>query len=300
MRGEMAKIREEFMGELSKMRQVNKKELNNTLAHIEEMHEDLALCKRALAMGADTSDNVEAKRIEVPKPKSFGGSCNAREVDNFLWGLDQYFGAIGITEEDAKIRTAALYLTDTAMLWWRRRRGDAEKGTCTITTFDDFTKELKRKFYPENADDEARARLRRLKHLGSIRDYIKDFINLVLEIPDLPDKDALLNFMDGFQPWAKTELRRRGLQDLATAIAMAESLIDYASLKESTGKPKEKNSSYTKGGGDKGQRKEEPRQENYSARSKDKGKQKETRSLGKPNNNKCFLCDGPHWARDCP
>ncbi|KAL9686597.1 hypothetical protein QQ045_030990 [Rhodiola kirilowii] len=25
------------------------------------------------------------------------------------------------------------------------------------------------------------------------------------------------------------------------------------------------------------------------------------RSLGKPNyNNKCFLCDGPHWAKDCP
>ena len=44
----------------------------------------------------------------------------------------------------------------------------------------------------------------------------------------------------------------------------------------------------------------EPRQDNYSARSKDKGKQKETRSSSKPNNNKCFFCDGPHWARDCP
>lgn len=300
LRGEMAKIREEFMGELIKMRQVHEKELNGTLARIEEMHEDLVLCKRALATGAGTSGIVEAKRIEVPKPKSFGGSRNACEVDNFLLGLDQYFGAVGITEDDAKIRTVTLYLTDTDMLWWRRRRGDVKKGECTIITFDDFTKELKRQFYPENAEDEARARLRRLKHSGSIHDYIKDFANLVLEIPDLPDKDALFNFMDGLQPWAKTELRRRGVQDLATAIAVAESLIDYTSPKESTGKPKEKNSSYAKGGGDKGQRKDEPRQDNYSARSKDKGKQKETRSSGKPNNNKCFLYDGPHWARDYP
>ena len=207
LRGEMARIREEFMGELTKMRQVHEKELNSTLARIEEMHGDLVLCKRALAIGAGTSGIVEAKRINVPKLKSFGGSRNAREVDNFLWGLDQYFGAVGITEDDAKIRTATLYLTDTAMLWWRRRRGDVEKGTCTITTFDDFTKELQRQFYLENAEDEARARLRRLKHSESIREYIKDFTNLVLEIPDLPDKDALFNFMDGLLPWAKTELR---------------------------------------------------------------------------------------------
>ncbi|KAL6139214.1 hypothetical protein ACLB2K_064491 [Fragaria x ananassa] len=168
LQGEMAKIREEFIRELTKMRQVHEKELSSTLARIGDMHGDLTLCKRALAMGADTS---------------------------------------GITEEDAKIRTTALYLTETAILWWRRRRGDVEKGTCTITNFDDFTKELKRQFYPENAEDEARACLRRLKHSESVRDYIKDFTNLVLEIPDFLNKDALFNFMDGLQPWTKTELR---------------------------------------------------------------------------------------------
>ncbi|KAL6137562.1 hypothetical protein ACLB2K_062854 [Fragaria x ananassa] len=106
------------------------KELNSTLACIEEMHGDLALCKCALVTGAGTSGIVEAKRIEVPKPKSFGGLRNAHEVDNFLWGLDQYFGVIGITEEDAKIKTVALYLTNIAMLWWKIRRGDVEKWRC--------------------------------------------------------------------------------------------------------------------------------------------------------------------------
>ncbi|KAL6189569.1 hypothetical protein ACLB2K_040956 [Fragaria x ananassa] len=71
LRGEMAKICEEFMGELTKICQVYKKELNSMLARIEEMHEDLPRCKRALAMGADTNSIVKVKRIEVPKPKSF-------------------------------------------------------------------------------------------------------------------------------------------------------------------------------------------------------------------------------------
>ena len=135
--------------------------------------------------------------------------------------------------------------------------------------------------------------------MGRIRDYIKDFINLVLKIPNLSNKDALFNFMDGLQSWAKTELRRRGVQDLATAIAVAEGLVDFSSPREST-KPKEKKSSYAKGGGDKIQRKEEPRRESYSARFKDKGKSRDMRSSDKPNDNKCFLCDGPHWARNCP
>ncbi|KAL4281386.1 hypothetical protein GQ457_03G039320 [Hibiscus cannabinus] len=254
-------------------------------------------------MVAGPSTTVETRRVEVPRPRTFGGSRNAQEVDNFLYGLDQYLGAVGIVEDASKIQTASLYLTDTAMLWWRRRRHDIEKGTCTISTFDDFKKELKRQFYPENAEDEARARLRRLKQSGNIRDYIKEFTNLVLEIPDLSDKDSLFNFMDGLQPWAKTELKRRGVQDLADAIAVAESLIDYTSHKEFTSKPKEQKEGQAKVWRDMNPRKETHR-DNTPLRHKEsspwKGKTKDAQGLRKPSSSKCFICDGDHWARQCP
>ncbi|KAL4353583.1 hypothetical protein GQ457_06G027510 [Hibiscus cannabinus] len=237
VRSEMGGIRDHLLGELSKLRDSLQKEVHNTQAQLEALQADVALCKRAMVTGPGTT--VETRRVEVPRPRTFGGSRNAQEVDNFLYGLDQYLGAVGIVEGALKIQTASLYLTDTAMLWWRRRRNDIEKGTCTISTFDDFKRELKRQFYPENAEDEARARLRRLKQSGSIRDYIKDFTNLVLEIPDLSDKDSLFNFMDGLQLWAKTELKRRGVQNLTDAIAKAESLVDYSNHKESTSKPKD-------------------------------------------------------------
>ncbi|KAL9687725.1 hypothetical protein QQ045_032132 [Rhodiola kirilowii] len=85
------------------------------------------------------------------------------------------------------------------MLWWRRRRGDIEKGTCTINTFADFTKDLKRQFYPEDAEEEAWSRLRNLKHRGSISKYVKDFKTLMLEIMDLSDKESVRYFKDGLQ-----------------------------------------------------------------------------------------------------
>ena len=49
----------------------------------------------------------------------------------------------------------------------------------------------------------------------------------MLEIPNMTKEELLLNFMDNLQGWAEWKLRRRGVQDLATAMAVMESLIDY-------------------------------------------------------------------------
>lgn len=66
---------------------------------------------------------------------------------------------------------------------------------------EDFTKELKRRFYPENVEGEARAKLRHLQHKeGNIRDYVKEFSELMLEITDMGEKDALFCFLDGLFP----------------------------------------------------------------------------------------------------
>ena len=83
-------------------------------------------------------------KVRVPEPKSYCGARNAKEIDNFIWSLEQYFKAIGVADHAKKIECASLYLQDTAMVWWRRRHGDIEKGTCTMDTWDDFKRELKR------------------------------------------------------------------------------------------------------------------------------------------------------------
>ncbi|KAI5652374.1 hypothetical protein M9H77_29561 [Catharanthus roseus] len=272
-REDLQALRDEFMAEVARLRDVHQREINSLLMQLEEARGDLALCKKAVLAGSTTS-TVEPRRVDIPKPKSFAGTRNAREVDNFLWGLEQYLDAVGIIEEGARIKSAALYLTDTTMLWWRRRQEDVKRGMCSITTFDDFKGELKRQFYPENAEEEACGRLRRLKHLGSIRDYVKDFTNL------------LFFFMDGLQTWAKIELRRRGVQDLATAIAIAE----------------KKKGSPNRGGGEhwRGNRKEDNRSQGQSPwKPKDKGKQKDNFDRSIPKRG-CFFCGELHWTRDCP
>ena len=152
--------------------------------------------------------------MEVPKPHTFSGNRDAKELDNFLWHMERYFEAIALTNEAAKVRTATLYLTDNATLWWRRRFLEIEKGTCTIDTCADFKREIKKHFYPEDVEYLARKKIKYLKHTGSIRDYVKEFSSLMLEALGMNEKTLLFEFMDNLQGWAEQELRRRGVRDL--------------------------------------------------------------------------------------
>ncbi|KZV42896.1 hypothetical protein F511_14804 [Dorcoceras hygrometricum] len=85
-------------------------------ACIEGMREDVNLCKR-VASNEGEGSHYRAPKVELPKPKSFGGKRDAKEVENFLWKMEVYFESLNMREEATKVRTATLYLTDTAMLW---------------------------------------------------------------------------------------------------------------------------------------------------------------------------------------
>nr|CAN70814.1 hypothetical protein VITISV_010240 [Vitis vinifera] len=212
----------------------------------QEVRQELAIYKAAVSVWVMATQ--EASRVEVPKLHRFSGKRDAKELDNFLWHMERYFEAIALTDEAAKVRTATLYLIDTATLWWRRRFADMEKGICTIETWEDFKREIKRQFYPEDVAYLARKNMRRLKHTGSIRDYVKEFSSLMLEIPNMTQEKLLFNFMDNLQGWAEQELRRRGVQDLATAMAIVESLTDYK--RGDSSKVESLEDSHAMGGGD--------------------------------------------------
>ncbi|RVW70687.1 hypothetical protein CK203_062025 [Vitis vinifera] len=136
------------------------------------------LAKVELAM-ADTREGVDliskawrrlrgsngaGTKVEVPKPHTFSGKRDAKELDNFLWHMKRNFEAITLTDEATMVRTATLYLTDNATLWWCQRCG-----------------------------------------LPSKKEY---------EVSQAHELNS----------WVEQELRRRGVQDLATTMAVAESL----------------------------------------------------------------------------
>ena len=87
-------------------------------------------------------NSSDAHRIDVPKPDTYNGTRNATIVDNFLFGLDQYFDTMGVRDEASKVGTAPIYLRGAAQLWWHRKHDEKGKGICTIDTWADFKQEL--------------------------------------------------------------------------------------------------------------------------------------------------------------
>ena len=87
---------------------------------MEKTEEELTVCKKALAHDVPSTSEVRTipSKIEVPRPKSFKGLRNAKELENFLWSMEQHFRALVINDEAMKIDVASLYLEDTAMVWW--------------------------------------------------------------------------------------------------------------------------------------------------------------------------------------
>ena len=114
----------------------------------------------------------------------------------------------------------------------------------------------------------------------------------------MTEDELLFNFIDNLQGWAKQELRHRGVQDLGTAMALAESLMDYK--REDSSKFECSKDSHAEGGGDEGARDHSVAKMGSSKMPNVReGKGKVERKEFTPKI-KCFLCDGPHWAQDCP
>ena len=90
--------------------------------------------------------------------------------------------------------------------------------------------------------------MRKLAQHREVKEHVREFSELMLQISYLGENEAFFSFMDGLKPWAKQELQRRGVKDFTKAMIVAESLIEL----------KKSNSMKTKGkgGGDKdGQKK---------------------------------------------
>ena len=219
--------------------------------------------------------------------------------------MEQFFQVAHVAEGE-KVEITSMYLTGDAKLWWRTRvEDDKESGRPQITTWETLKKEIKDQFLPSNVSWMARESLKRLKQMGTVRDYVKDLSSLMLDIKNMSDDDKLFNFMYGLQGWAQTELRRQGVRDLPTAMAAADCLVDYKlgntvptqkAKSEGNKKAKFEGKNHIKAGW-KNLKGKAPGEQVAVTKLIEKGG-KTTQPANRPTG--CFICTGPHRARDCP
>ncbi|KAL5825619.1 hypothetical protein ACOSQ3_021682 [Xanthoceras sorbifolium] len=127
------------------------------------------------------------------------------------------------------------------------------------------------------------------------KQYVKEFSSLMLDIQNMSEEDKLFNFMSGLQTWVQAELRRQGVKDIPLAMAAAEGLVDFRISSSSPSVDKKKSVDGKKG-----------KNKDWKKKADGKKKKDSEFTMGKDQNqNKskmqgCFICNGPHRARDCP
>ena len=142
--------------------------------------------------------------------------------------MEQYLWTMRTSSEEEKVSLATMYLRGDAKLWWRVKCEDVKAGLCHVDTWEDLRKELEAQFLPENVGEMARRKLRDLRQTGTIREYVKAFAAIMLDLRGMDEADKLFQFKEGLQPWARNELQRRGVKDLAAAQATVERLEDFS------------------------------------------------------------------------
>uniref|UniRef100_A0A803PL58 Uncharacterized protein n=1 Tax=Cannabis sativa TaxID=3483 RepID=A0A803PL58_CANSA len=190
---------------------------------------DVAVIKREITnlLQGTESYSAHSSKIKVPKPKAFNGSRNLKELEDFLWDVEQYFKAVRISDVD-RVTITSMYLYGDGKLWWRTRmEEDTRLGRPNIETWDVLKKELKDQFLRGNTAWIAPESLKKLKHTGSVRAYAKEYSSLLLDIKNMSEEDKMFNFLSGLKPCAQAELRRQAVTHLPLAIVAAEKFVDY-------------------------------------------------------------------------
>jgi hypothetical protein len=109
---------------------------------------ELMVIKKAIKGTPSGGENQRKMRVLEPTP--FTGACSAKELENFLWDMEQYFKAAHIPVEE-QVTITAMYLSNDAKLWWRTRLEDGTNaGKPSIETWSELQKELKVQFLPCN------------------------------------------------------------------------------------------------------------------------------------------------------
>ncbi|KAL0287104.1 UNVERIFIED_CONTAM: hypothetical protein Sangu_2705200 [Sesamum angustifolium] len=258
---------------------------------MKQMSIQIGLLQRAVSNVPAVAHDASV-RLWIPEPKAYGGARDAKEVENFLFDMEQYFLAANVEDE---ARKANQVLLDTWAV---------------------LQEAIREQFFPENVEYNARRALqevrayrralRKLEHTGSLWDYVKTFSALMLDIRDMSEKDKLFTFMEGPKPWARLELQHQRVIDLGSAMVAAKRLTDFnpenRKDRQTTPSPSQNKpggarsfrSNSNRGGGDL-----KPQAQSSSQGSFSRNKPQENKHGAPQKSSGCFLCNGPHRYRDC-
>ncbi|MBA0670471.1 hypothetical protein Goklo_024952 [Gossypium klotzschianum] len=135
---------------------------------------------------------------------------------------------------------------------------------------------------------------------GTIGEYVREFKELMLQVSDVTEKEALLAFQNGLKSWVRQVVEQKGVQKLSKAMTVVESVVKLGLGKDKLGFSKFEE----KGVCEKGQKEDVDGNGNidnsglgtwFECKGVEANEAESEKKLVE-----CFLCHGLHRLQKCP
>lgn len=130
----------------------------------------------------------------IEKPSRYDGSRDAHIIDAWIQAIDDYSNLKDYSDTK-KCQLAVALLSGSARVWYSNLRVQEKAPMDWLS----FRRELLSFFKPENYVSLARDRIRALRQLTTISNYVKDFLSIKLSIPAMTDDEAVDKFLAGLK-----------------------------------------------------------------------------------------------------
>jgi len=164
-------------------------------------------------------------RFQLAKPRNFDGAHDQKVVDVWLAEMEDYLHAAKVGRHSA-VELAQSYLKGYVATWWRIVK--QEEGKNHGYTWEFFKERVETKFVPRNSDYISRCKLRDLVNATNenLRQYVRAYFELMLEIQHMHELDHVCQFVMGFSTWAKRKLEENWPSSLSETITKVEGFSD--------------------------------------------------------------------------
>lgn len=89
---------------------------------------DVRLLKKVVSDGYNGDRSARTSKYKIPEFKSVNGCQDAKEFDNFIQDIEQYYVVTHVPKEELVTVSNMYFLGDTKLWWWTRSTNDMSTG----------------------------------------------------------------------------------------------------------------------------------------------------------------------------
>jgi len=162
--------------------------------------------------------------FKVPNLETFSGGKN-EDLPTWLFQIEEQFQLLNLTNEEQKIQIAGMALRKEAKVWYHFARNPDSPNR--VTTWKEFTTQLRDNFCPIDPIKVARDRIADLRQVSSVRDYTSRFRQLTNIITNMSETEKLDRYVRGLKPRTRQEVDMKEPQTFIEAVKIAERIDPY-------------------------------------------------------------------------